>query len=132
MARIVLSHVTNSSSSSFVIALKNNVNEENLISLIVKAIKNCTDGEFDNLFEEYVENTGIYVPDNSTDEDKFNIAAERILNDISSSVNYGLELGDYKVYSETYGTECSRDLINWFFYYGIYPETEDLKVKSFS
>ena len=109
MAKIRLSHVTNSSSSSFIIARRNDIRESDVVNLIIDKLSDYIKKEINGM-DRYDLN---YLDDElkvliiQKDYDKAvkliaNELCDRLLDTYSE-----MDLGDWKVHSEEFGNEDS-------------------------
>lgn len=109
MAKIRLGYVTNSSSSGFIIARKNNVKESDVVNLIIDKLSNYIERELKNIDDydlKYLDDE-LKVLIIQKDYDKAvkliaNELCDRLLDTYSE-----MDLGDWKVHSEEFGNEDS-------------------------
>lgn len=131
MAKIRCGFVTNSSSSSFVIARKGDIKESDVVNLIIDKLSNEIKKELNGI--EYHE----YIFDDLDDELKdliiqkdYNKAIKLIANELCDRLldTYSeMDLGDWKVHSEKFGNE--DDLYNCLIYdYGYKLVSDNFKV----
>ena len=107
MAKIRLCHVTNSSSSSFIIARKNDVKESDVVNLIIDKLSGYIEKELkdmDNYVAKYLDDE-LKIAIIQKDYDKAvkliaNELCDRLLNSYSE-----MDLGDWKVHAEEFGNE---------------------------
>ena len=107
MAKIRLGHVTNSSSSSFVIARKSDVKESDVVNLIIEKLSGYIEKELkymDNYVAKYLDDE-LKIAIIQKDYDKAvkliaNKLCDRLLDAYSE-----MDLGDWKVHSEEFGNE---------------------------
>ena len=105
MAKIRLGHVTNSSSSSFVIARKSKCTREEVINLIIEKLYGDIIEEFQNKWMFKYLDDDIKVAIIQKDYNKAvkliaNELCDRLLNSYSE-----MDLGDWKVHAEEFGNE---------------------------
>ena len=107
--KIRLSHVTNSSSSSFIIARKNNVKESDVTNLIIEKLSDYIERELKNIDDydfKYLDDE-LKVLIIQKDYDK---AVKLIANEICDKLldTYSeIDLGNWKVHAEEFGNEDS-------------------------
>lgn len=107
MAKIRLGYVTNSSSSSFIIARKNNIKESDVVNLIIDKLSDYIERELKNINDydlKYLDDElKVFIIQKDYDKAVKLIANElcdRLLDAYSE-----MELGDWKVHSEEFGNE---------------------------
>ena len=107
MAKIRLSYVTNSSSSSFIIARKNNIKESDVVNLIIDKLSDYIERELKNINDydlKYLDDElKVFIIQKDYDKAVKLIANElcdRLLDAYSE-----MELGDWKVHAEEFGNE---------------------------
>ena len=105
--KIRLSHVTNSSSSSFIIARKSNIKESDVVNLIIDKLSDEIKKELKSLdfYDLEYLNDELKVLILQKDYDKAvkliaNELCDRLLDAYSE-----MELGDWKVHAEEFGNE---------------------------
>ena len=109
MAKIRLDYVTNSSSSSFIIARKNNVKESDVTNLIIEKLSDYIERELKNIDDydfKYLDDE-LKVLIIQKDYDK---AVKLIANEICDKLldTYSeIDLGNWKVHAEEFGNEDS-------------------------
>ena len=109
MAKIRLGYVTNSSSSSFIIARKNNVKESDVTNLIIEKLSDYIERELKNIDDydfKYLDDK-LKVLIIQKDKDK---AVKLIANEICDKLldTYSeIDLGNWKVHAEEFGNEDS-------------------------
>lgn len=109
MAKIRLGYVTNSSSSSFIIARKNNVKESDVTNLIIEKLSDYIERELKNIDDydfKYLDDE-LKVLIIQKDYDK---AVKLIANEICDKLldTYSeIDLGNWKVHAEEFGNEDS-------------------------
>lgn len=109
MAKIRLSHVTNSSSSSFIIARRNDIRESDVVNLIIDKLSDYIKKEINGMDRydlDYLDDE-LKVLIIQKDYDKAvkliaNELCDRLLDTYSE-----MDLGDWKVHSEEFGNEDS-------------------------
>lgn len=109
MAKIRLSHVTNSSSSSFIIARRNDIRELDVVNLIIDKLSDYIKKEINGMDRydlDYLDDE-LKVLIIQKDYDKAvkliaNELCDRLLDTYSE-----MDLGDWKVHSEEFGNEDS-------------------------
>lgn len=127
--KIRLSHVTNSSSSSFIIARKNNVKESDVTNLIIEKLSDYIERELKNIDDydfKYLDDE-LKVLIIQKDYDKAvklvaNKLCDRLLDAYSE-----MELGDWEVHSDEFSNEdnfYSRLIYD----YGYMLVSDDFKV----
>lgn len=90
--------VTNSSSSSFIIAVKENVDKKQLKEVVKKYFKKQVDQTLDDF-------------DVDSDEEKTQILNE-IVNDIEYGIKYGIKIEGWVVFCNTcYGEDCGASAV---------------------
>lgn len=109
MAKIRLSHVTNSSSSSFIIARRNDIRESDVINLIIDKLSDYIKKEINGMDRydlDYLDDElKVLIIQKDYDEAVKLIANElcdRLLDAYSE-----MDLGDWKVHAEEFGNEDS-------------------------
>lgn len=107
MAKIRLSYVTNSSSSSFIIARKNNIKESDVVNLIIDKLSDYIERELKNINDydlKYLDDElKVFIIQNDYDK-----AVKLIANELCDKLldAYSeMELGDWKVHAEEFGNE---------------------------
>lgn len=129
MAKIRLGYVTNSSSSSFIIARKNNVKESDVTNLIIEKLSDYIERELKNIDDydfKYLDDE-LKVLIIQKDYDKAvklvaNKLCDRLLDAYSE-----MELGDWEVHSDEFSNEdnfYSRLIYD----YGYMLVSDDFKV----
>lgn len=107
MAKIRLGYVTNSSSSSFIIARKNNVKESDVTNLIIEKLSDYIERELKNIDDydfKYLDDE-LKVLIIQKDYDKaVKLIADEICDKLLDTYSE-MELGDWKVHSEEFGNE---------------------------
>ena len=109
MAKIRLGYVKNSSSSSFIIARKNNVKESDVTNLIIEKLSDYIERELKNIDDydfKYLDDE-LKVLIIQKDYDK---AVKLIANEICDKLldTYSeIDLGNWKVHAEEFGNEDS-------------------------
>lgn len=109
MVKIRLGYVTNSSSSSFIIARKNNVKESDVVNLIIDKLSDYIERELKNIDDydlKYLDDE-LKVLIIQKDYDK---AVKLIANEICDKLldTYSeIDLGNWKVHAEEFGNEDS-------------------------
>lgn len=105
--KIRLSYVTNSSSSSFIIARKNNIKESDVVNLIIDKLSDYIERELKNIDDydlKYLDDElKVFIIQKDYDKAVKLIANElcdRLLDAYSE-----MELGDWKVHAEEFGNE---------------------------
>ena len=130
MAKIRLGHVTNSSSSSFIIARKSNIRESDVINLIIDKLSDNIKIELEDIEDRYVFkylDSELKIAIIQKDYDKAvkliaNELCDRLLDSYSE-----IDLGDWKVHSEEFGNE--DDFYSRLIYdYGYMIVSDDFKV----
>ena len=109
MAKIRLSHVTNSSSSSFIIARRNDIRESDVVNLIIDKLSDYIKKEINGMDRydlDYLDDE-LKVLIIQKDYDKAvkliaNELCDRLLDTYSE-----MDLGDWKIHSEEFGNEDS-------------------------
>lgn len=109
MVKIRLGHVTNSSSSSFIIARKNDVKESEIVNLIIEKLSDNIKRELkgiedDRYIFDYLD-AELQIAIIQKDYDK---AVKLIANEICDRLldTYSeMDLGDWKVHAEKFGNE---------------------------
>ena len=109
MAKIRLSYVTNSSSSSFIIARRNDIRESDVVNLIIDKLSDYIKKEINGMDRydlDYLDDE-LKVLIIQKDYDKAvkliaNELCDRLLDTYSE-----MDLGDWKVHSEEFGNEDS-------------------------
>ena len=107
MTKVRQSFVTNSSSSSFIIAKRNNIRESDVVNLIIDKISDYIERELKNIDDydfKYLDDE-LKVLIIQKDYDK---AVKLIANEICDRLldTYSeIDLGDWKVHSEEFGNE---------------------------
>ena len=129
MVKIRLGHVTNSSSSSFVIARKNDVTESDVVNIIIEKLSSYIKKELKSIdfYDlEYLDDE-LKVLIIQKDYDKAvkliaNELCDRLLDTYSE-----MDFGDWKVHSEEFGNE--DDFYNCLIYdYGYKLVSDNFKV----
>ena len=107
MAKIRLSYVTNSSSSSFIIARKNNIKESDVVNLIIDKLSDYIERELKNIDDydlKYLDDElKVFII-----QKDYNKAVKLVANELCDRLldAYSeMELGDWKVHSEEFGNE---------------------------
>ena len=107
MAKIRLSYVTNSSSSSFIIARKNNIKESDVVNLIIDKLSDYIERELKNIDDydlKYLDDElKVFII-----QKDYNKAVKLIANELCDRLldAYSeMELGDWKVHAEEFGNE---------------------------
>lgn len=107
MTKVRQSFVTNSSSSSFIIAKRNNIRESDVVNLIIDKLSDYIERELKNIDDydfKYLDDE-LKVLIIQKDYDK---AVKLIANEICDRLldTYSeIDLGDWKVHSEEFGNE---------------------------
>ena len=129
MAKIRLSHVTNSSSSSFIIARRNDIRESDVVNLIIDKLSDYIKKEINGMDRydlDYLDDE-LKVLIIQKDYDKAvkliaNELCDRLLDTYSE-----MDLGDWKVHSEEFGNEDSF-YDNLIYSYGNVLASDNFKV----
>lgn len=105
--KIRLSYVTNSSSSSFIIARKNNIKESDVVNLIIDKLSDYIERELKNIDDydlKYLDDElKVFII-----QKDYNKAVKLVANELCDRLldAYSeMELGDWKVHSEEFGNE---------------------------
>lgn len=109
MAKIRLGYVTNSSSSSFIIARKNNVKESDVTNLIIEKLSDYIERELKNIDDydfKYLDDE-LKVLIIQKDYDKaVKLIADEICDKLLDTYSE-IDLGNWKVHAEEFGNEDS-------------------------
>ena len=107
MAKIRLCHVTNSSSSSFVIARKSDIKESDVVNLIIDKLSDYIERELKNIDDydlKYLDDElKVFII-----QKDYNKAVKLVANELCDrllDVYSEMELGDWKVHAEEFGNE---------------------------
>ncbi len=130
--KIRIGFVSNSSSSSFVLAIKKDAKFQDVYAVVKKnreyikdLFEHCEPKDFYEIEEEAID------PDNITLEQGLDIAEKIIAKDLFNSVKGGMELGDWLVWAGEASNEES-DLVSNLIYSGDIVGGEDIiKIRSF-
>ena len=129
MAKIRLCHVTNSSSSSFVIARKSDIKESDIVNLIIKKLSDYIKKELKSLdfYDLRYLDDELKVLIIQKDYDKaVKLIAEKLCDRLLDAY-YEMELGDWEVHAEEFGNE--DDFYSRLIYdYGDMIVSDDFKV----
>ena len=105
--KIRLSYVTNSSSSSFIIARKNNIKESDVVNLIIDKLSDYIERELKNIDDydlKYLDDElKVFII-----QKDYNKAVKLVANELCDRLldAYSeMDLGDWKVHSEEFGNE---------------------------
>lgn len=127
--KIKTDFTTNSSSSSFVIAVKKGLTKENIKYILLEDGKSL---------ESFIEEDLEYVYDDTKDEieylktmpEKVNLLVETLATRIVDSTTDGLTIGEYNVYACEVGSEDGTTFSTWL-YQKDELDTENIKIKGF-
>ena len=107
MAKIRLSYVTNSSSSSFIIARKNNIKESDVVNLIIDKLSDYIERELKNIDDydlKYLDDElKVFII-----QKDYNKSVKLVANELCDRLldaYYEMELGDWEVHAEEFGNE---------------------------
>ena len=107
MAKIRLCHVTNSSSSSFVIARKSDIKESDIVNLIIEKLSDYIESELKNIDDydlKYLDDE-LKVLIIQKDYDKaVKLIADKLCDRLLDTYSE-MELGDWEVHAEEFGNE---------------------------
>lgn len=127
--KIRLSHVTNSSSSSFIIARKNNVKESDVTNLIIEKLSDYIEKELKNIDDydlKYLDDElKVFII-----QKDYNKAVKLIANELCDRLldTYSeMELGDWEVHAEEFENEDSF-YDNLIYFYGHMLVSDNFKV----
>jgi hypothetical protein len=132
--------ITNSSSSSYVIAVRKNLTVEDIKNELLKDKKNLKDYLDDyksyweddyNLNDEF--DSDYYEPRivrAETEDEQINLLAEALAKEIvnENTLKYALEIGDFKVYAKEGSSEDIDIFSNWLYSFAYGIKSDNLKI----